>query len=147
VAAREGRGVARRAGAGNTARRGYSRIRTSDWDLYDTRHVGYRPTRLSPEALKAGYDGAYRDFYGWRNIARGALAHDSRKHQARHFFYAAGWKKFEPLWDLAIKAAAAERDDSSARAVLSKASKGETVPEGDFSESSEVAHAVHAAPG
>jgi hypothetical protein len=26
------------------------------------------------------------------------------KHQAKHFFYAAGWKKFEPLWDLVIRA-------------------------------------------
>jgi hypothetical protein len=26
------------------------------------------------------------------------------KHQAKHFFYAAGWKKFEPLWDTVIRA-------------------------------------------
>ena len=26
------------------------------------------------------------------------------KHQAKHFFYAAGWKKFEPLWDMIIRA-------------------------------------------
>ena len=26
------------------------------------------------------------------------------KHQGKHFFYAAGWKKFEPLWDLVIRA-------------------------------------------
>jgi hypothetical protein len=26
------------------------------------------------------------------------------KHQAKHFFYAAGWKKFEPLWDMMIRA-------------------------------------------
>jgi hypothetical protein len=31
------------------------------------------------------------------------LAHGSIKHQAKHFFYAAGWKKFEPLWDYAIR--------------------------------------------
>jgi radical SAM superfamily enzyme YgiQ (UPF0313 family) len=79
------------------------RITTRDWDLYDTRHVVYRPARLTPEALKAGYDRAYRDFYGWRNIGRAALAHDTAKHRAKHFFYAAGWKKFEPLWDLVIK--------------------------------------------
>jgi len=80
------------------------RITSHDWDRYDTRHVVYRPARLTPEALKAGYDRAYRDFYGWTNIARGALVHDSAKHRAKHFFYAAGWKKFEPLWDLVIKA-------------------------------------------
>jgi len=79
------------------------RITSHDWDRYDTRHVVYRPARLEPEALKAGYDRAYRDFYAWRNIARGALVHESAKHRAKHFFYAAGWKKFEPLWDAVIK--------------------------------------------
>ena len=80
------------------------RILTRDWDLYDTRHVIYRPARLTPEALKRGYDNAYRDFYRWSSIVRGSLSHDSIKHQAKHFFYAAGWKKFEPLWDAVIRA-------------------------------------------
>ena len=44
-----------------------------DWDLCDTRHVVYRPARLSPDALH-GYDRAYRDFYRWSSIARGALS-------------------------------------------------------------------------
>jgi hypothetical protein len=26
------------------------------------------------------------------------------KHQAKHFFYAAGWKKFEAVWDPVIRA-------------------------------------------
>ena len=47
------------------------RILTRDWDLYDTRHVVYRPARLTPEALKDGYDWAYREFYRWSSIARG----------------------------------------------------------------------------
>jgi radical SAM superfamily enzyme YgiQ (UPF0313 family) len=80
------------------------RILTRDWDLYDTRHVVYRPTRLTPEALKQGYDWAYREFYRWSSIARASLSHGSVKHQAKHFFYATGWKKFEPLWDLVIRA-------------------------------------------
>ena len=79
------------------------RLLTRDWDLYDTRHVVYRPARVTPEQLKSGYDWAYREFYRWSSIARGALAHDSTKHQAKHFFYAAGWKKFEPLWDAVIR--------------------------------------------
>ena len=49
------------------------RILTRDWDLYDTRHVVYRPARLTPEALKAGYDWAYREFYRWSSIARASL--------------------------------------------------------------------------
>jgi hypothetical protein len=72
--------------------------------LYDTRHVVYQPARLTPEALKRGYDWAYRAFYRWSAIARGSLSHGSLKHQAKHFFYAAGWKKFEPLWDMVIRA-------------------------------------------
>jgi radical SAM superfamily enzyme YgiQ (UPF0313 family) len=80
------------------------RILTRDWDLYDTRHVVYRPARLTPEGLKRGYDWAYREFYRWSSIARGSLSHASPKHCAKHFFYAAGWKKFEPLWDVVIRA-------------------------------------------
>jgi len=80
-----------------------NRLLTRDWDLYDTRHVVYQPAKLSPAALKRGYDWAYREFYRWSSIARGSLAHGTLKHQAKHFFYAAGWKKFEPLWDLVIR--------------------------------------------
>ncbi len=80
------------------------RMTTHNWDLYDTRHVVYRPARLSPEALKSGYDWAYREFYRWPSILRGSLAHGTLKHQAKHFFYAVGWKKFERLWGLVIRA-------------------------------------------
>ena len=52
--------------------RAAGRIAHRNWDLYDTRHVVYRPARLSPRAFKEGYDCAYRDFYRWRIIARGA---------------------------------------------------------------------------
>ena len=79
------------------------RITSQDWDLYDTRHVVFQPARLTPEQLETGYHRAYRDFYGWGNIARAARSHGSAKHRAKHFFYAAGWKKFEPLWDVVIK--------------------------------------------
>src|SRR5262245_27439427 len=80
------------------------RIVTRDWDRYDTRQVVYRPARLTPEALKAGYDWAYREFYRWPSIAHASLAHGSMNHTAKHFFYAAGWKKFERLWGLVIRA-------------------------------------------
>ncbi|HET7217586.1 MAG TPA: radical SAM protein [Vicinamibacterales bacterium] len=80
------------------------RIVTRDWDVFDTRHVVFRPARLTPRALQDGYEWAYREFYRWPSIVRGARAHGTIKHQAKHFFYAAGWKKFEPLWDLVIRA-------------------------------------------
>jgi hypothetical protein len=96
------------------------RIVTHDWDLYDTRHVVYRPTRLTAAALQDGYDWAYREFYRWPSIARGSLAHGTLKHQAKHFFYAAGWKKFEPLWDCVIRAKQLAAMTPVLEAVLSK---------------------------
>jgi radical SAM superfamily enzyme YgiQ (UPF0313 family) len=80
------------------------RITSGDWDRYDTRHAVFRPARMSGDALERGYRKAYRDFYRWRSIARGAMAHDDLIAGIRHAAYAAGWKKFEPLWDVVIRA-------------------------------------------
>lgn len=98
------------------------RIVSHDWDRYDTRHVVFRPARLTAAQLESGYRGAYRNFYGWRNIARGSLVHDGLKHQAKHFFYAVGWKKFEPLWDAVIKTRRLDIMTPLLEAVLSKTS-------------------------
>jgi radical SAM superfamily enzyme YgiQ (UPF0313 family) len=81
-----------------------SRITSSDWDLYDTRHVVFQPARLAPEVLEAGYWRAYREFYRWGSIFTGAAAHARPIDQLRHIAYAGGWKKFEPLWDAVIRA-------------------------------------------
>jgi len=96
------------------------RMLTQDWNLYDTRHVVYRPAHLKPETLKAGYDWAYREFYRWGSIARASLHHGTFKHQAKHFFYASGWKKFEPLWDLIIRARQLTRVTPLLEGVLSR---------------------------
>jgi radical SAM superfamily enzyme YgiQ (UPF0313 family) len=80
-----------------------NRLTTSNWDLYDTRHVVYRPIGITPAALKAGYDWAYREFYRWGNILTAARAHQSSKHSLKHLAYSAGWKKFEPAWDVVIR--------------------------------------------
>jgi radical SAM superfamily enzyme YgiQ (UPF0313 family) len=80
------------------------RIAVHDWDVYDTRHVVFRPAKMSADELERGYWRAYRDFYRWGSIARGALAHGSVLSGLRHAAYAAGWKKFEPLWDVVIRA-------------------------------------------
>lgn len=79
------------------------RITSRDWDRCDTRHVVYRPRRLSPEALEAGCRRAYRDVYAWRSIAASAGVQTTPERRLKHFAYAAGWKKFEPAWDLAIR--------------------------------------------
>jgi radical SAM superfamily enzyme YgiQ (UPF0313 family) len=96
------------------------RMLTRDWNLYDTRHVVYRPARLRPEALKTGYDWAYREFYRWASIARASLHHGTLKHQAKHFFYASGWKKFELAWDLLIRARQLTRVTPLLEGVLSR---------------------------
>jgi radical SAM superfamily enzyme YgiQ (UPF0313 family) len=102
------------------------RMLTRDWRLYDTRHVVYRPALLKPEALKAGYDWAYREFYRWRSIAKASLQHGTLKHQAKHFFYASGWKKFEPLWDLLIRARQLTRVTPLLEGVLSRVTRTNT---------------------
>jgi radical SAM superfamily enzyme YgiQ (UPF0313 family) len=84
--------------------RAAGRITTEDWDLYDTRHTVFRPARMSADALERGYRRAYRDFYRWGSILRGASAHHEFRAGLRHAAYAAGWKKFEPLWDWMIRA-------------------------------------------
>jgi len=102
------------------------RIVTRDWNLYDTRHVVYRPAKLHPEKLKEGYDWSYREFYRWSAIAHASFHHGTLKHQAKHFFYAAGWKKFEPLWDLLIRARQLTHVTPLLEAVLSRVSRGST---------------------
>ena len=79
------------------------RILTGDWDLYDTRHAVFRPTSMTPDELEEGYWKAYRDFYRWGSIFRAVGAKDTLRGRLRHLGYTAGWKKFEPVWDLAIR--------------------------------------------
>jgi radical SAM superfamily enzyme YgiQ (UPF0313 family) len=79
------------------------RLRSWNWDQYDTRHVVFQPRLLHAAELKQGYDWAYEEFYRWSAIARSSLFHGTAKHQLKHFFYAGGWKKFEPLWNMMIQ--------------------------------------------
>jgi radical SAM superfamily enzyme YgiQ (UPF0313 family) len=79
------------------------RLLHSDWDLYDTRHVVYQPTRMTGEQLEQGYWHAYRRFYEWRSIFKGASTKTTLRDRARHVAYAGGWKKLEPLWDMVIR--------------------------------------------
>lgn len=80
------------------------RLTSSNWDLFDTRHTVFKPKRLAPESLEAGYWHAYREFYRWKNIIQASQAHDGFANQLRHIAYAGGWKKFEPMWDWVIRA-------------------------------------------
>ena len=96
------------------------RILHSNWDLYDTRHVVYKTTGLSADELKKGYDWAYRSFYSWTNISRASLQHDNLKQGIKHFAYAGGWKKFEPLWNFLIKTKGLNQMLPLLEAILSK---------------------------
>ena len=79
------------------------RMLSTNWDLFDTRHAVFRPTRMTPQALENGYWGAYRDFYGWGSIWQAAMNKPDLSGQLRHLAYVAGWKKAEPIWDWVIR--------------------------------------------
>ena len=82
------------------------RILSANWDRYDTRHAIFQPARMTPERLEAGYWRAYRDFYRWGSILRGAMTKEDLPARLRHLAYAGGWKKLEPLWDAVIRTGA-----------------------------------------
>ena len=105
------------------------RILTRNWDLYDTRHVVYQTNLLSATELKQGYDWAYREFYSWSNIAKASLTHTNLKHQLKHFAYAGGWKKFEPLWNFIIKSRNLNNMLPLLESILSKVNPQKTSPE------------------
>jgi radical SAM superfamily enzyme YgiQ (UPF0313 family) len=79
------------------------RMLHENWDLYDTRHVVYRPAKLSAEALERGYWRAYKEFYSWGSMLRSAGLKTDGYARLRHLSYAGGWKKFEPIWDFLIR--------------------------------------------
>jgi radical SAM superfamily enzyme YgiQ (UPF0313 family) len=95
------------------------RLLHSDWNRYDTRHVVFEPTRMTARELEEGYWRAYRDFYRWGSILRGARTEPTLRGKARHVAYAGGWKKFEPLWDMAIRAKRVGRGLPVLEAILS----------------------------
>jgi radical SAM superfamily enzyme YgiQ (UPF0313 family) len=97
-----------------------NRILHKNWDLYDTRHVVYKTKGLNESQLKEGYDWAYRSFYSWVNISKAGFQHDNLKHSLKHFAYAGGWKKFEPLWNFMIKTRGLNRMLPLLESILSK---------------------------
>jgi radical SAM superfamily enzyme YgiQ (UPF0313 family) len=103
------------------------RLTTRNWDLYDTRQVVYRPVGLSPEQLKVGYDWSYRAFYRWGSILKAASAHRSVGHRLRHAAYSAGWKKFEPAWDLVIRIRQLSQMRPLLESILSRSQPGAPV--------------------
>lgn len=99
------------------------RILHHNWDLYDTRHVVYKTAGLNEKELKEGYDWAYNSFYSWKNITKASMQHDTIKHAIKHFAYAGGWKKFEPLWNFIIKTQGLNKMLPLLESILSKVNR------------------------
>ena len=67
---------------------------------------GLHVTSLPEEAAHHAdsiFLGPGEDTWRWGSILRGASSKDHPVAALRHFAYAAGWKKFEPVWDWAIR--------------------------------------------
>jgi hypothetical protein len=80
---------------------------------------------MTAEELKAGYDSAYEQFYRWSAVIRSSLFHGTTKHKLKHFFYAGGWKKFEPVWNAVIQMRRLGLMTPLLEAILSKVSRAE----------------------
>jgi hypothetical protein len=55
-------------------------------------------------------------------ISKASRVHDTLRHQLKHFAYAGGWKKFEPLWNFVIKFRHLDAMRPLLEAILSKVS-------------------------
>jgi len=99
------------------------RILTNNWDKYDTRTPIVKPTHMGLAELKQGYEWSYKAFYKWSAIAKASSQHDSLKHVLKHLFYAGGWKKFEAVWNLAIKSGSLKYSRPLLETVLSKVNR------------------------
>jgi radical SAM superfamily enzyme YgiQ (UPF0313 family) len=82
------------------------RILTRDWSLYDTAHVVFRPARMTPGELLAGYRRSYRRLYAWPTIlARRPVADGVAETATRSAAYVAMtllYKKWDWLWRLLV---------------------------------------------
>ena len=72
------------------------RITDLDWSHYDTSHVVFRPKRMTPDELLAGYVRAYDRFYAWPAVFARALA-DPWGGLPR-LLLNVGYKRMNPLW-------------------------------------------------
>ncbi|NLV25353.1 MAG: B12-binding domain-containing radical SAM protein [Deltaproteobacteria bacterium] len=78
------------------------RIRTSDWNLYDTRHAVFQHPFMSAAQMENGYWQAYHQFYSWNSILRSVSRNTTLLNRFRHLIYTGAWKKCEWLWAAVI---------------------------------------------
>ena len=80
---------------------GEGRLLHRNWSLYDTYHAVFRPQRMTPEQLEAGYDDARRQFASWGSIFRRSVGLPGA---LKRLAYNAAWMKIDPLWVAIIRA-------------------------------------------
>jgi radical SAM superfamily enzyme YgiQ (UPF0313 family) len=77
------------------------RILHRNWSLYDTYHAVFRPHRMTPEQLEAGYNQARRQFAAWNSILHRSLGLPGA---LKRIAYNVAWMKIDPLWVAIIRA-------------------------------------------
>ena len=77
------------------------RILHRNWTLYDTYHAVFRPRRMTPEQLEAGYSHAKRQFATCGSILRRSLGLPGA---LKRIAYNVAWMKIDPLWVAIIRA-------------------------------------------
>jgi radical SAM superfamily enzyme YgiQ (UPF0313 family) len=74
------------------------RILDRDWAHYDTAHVVFRPKRMAPEELAAGYERAYDRYYTWPAILKRAVADPWGR--LPRLMLSTGYKRMNFAWPL-----------------------------------------------
>lgn len=91
------------------------RILTKDWSLYDAQHVVFQPRNMSPGALQAGHERAWRHAYRLRSIASRLLRSRVDPHltlaaNLGYRFYARNLHRFYTCdWHLGLRPEAPSR--------------------------------------
>ena len=75
------------------------RLLHRDWTLYDTDHAVFQPRRMTPAALEAGHQRAYRRFISAGSILRRSLPLPGA---LKRIAYNVGWTRMDALWEAII---------------------------------------------
>ncbi|MEJ2108448.1 MAG: radical SAM protein [Acidobacteriota bacterium] len=79
------------------------RLKSLNWNDYDTRHAVFQPRKMTIGQLEHGYREAYKDFYTWANILNTTAVQNTLRRKLRHFTFKTAWKKLEPFWDVIVR--------------------------------------------